>query len=286
MAPIKAALDSSLAFLAKSFSRVLAGPFQRRGPGPAEDLGLGRHPGLRRRLSLRRAGDSRARKPVQTEEVANVAAFLLSPRSSGINAQRIVVDAGMAINYFDRDVIRRVRRVAPATGSARAVSSGHAAEAEVAAGRAICPGLLVLAGLCCQWTPSMSTLMPEPMPSRATLVARGQVPVFDAHGGRHAARPPSRCCPAAPAWNSRSRRSMPSAFEEQLAMGAAHLVAEGLVDLVRAASPGQRENRRRPCGRRAPLRCIRASESVHISGWSSLPRTVCSPPWHKRQSRY
>ena len=29
-------------------------------------------------------------------------------RSSGINAQRLVVDAGMSINYFDRELIRRV----------------------------------------------------------------------------------------------------------------------------------------------------------------------------------
>ena len=36
-----------------------------------------------------------------------MAAFLLSPRSSGINAQRIVVDAGMSINYFDRQLIDR-----------------------------------------------------------------------------------------------------------------------------------------------------------------------------------
>jgi enoyl-[acyl-carrier protein] reductase I len=38
--------------------------------------------------------------------VANVAAFLLSPRSSGVNAQNIVVDAGMSTNYFDADLIR------------------------------------------------------------------------------------------------------------------------------------------------------------------------------------
>ena len=31
------------------------------------------------------------KKAVETEEAANVAAFLLSPRSSGINAQRIEV---------------------------------------------------------------------------------------------------------------------------------------------------------------------------------------------------
>jgi enoyl-[acyl-carrier protein] reductase I len=44
---------------------------------------------------------------VQTQEAANVAAFLLSPRSSGINAQTLVIDAGMSINYFDSEVVRR-----------------------------------------------------------------------------------------------------------------------------------------------------------------------------------
>jgi enoyl-[acyl-carrier protein] reductase I len=37
-----------------------------------------------------------------------VAAFLLSPRSGGIDAQTIVVDAGMSVNYFDRDIVRTV----------------------------------------------------------------------------------------------------------------------------------------------------------------------------------
>jgi enoyl-[acyl-carrier protein] reductase I len=47
-------------------------------------------------------------KAVQTQEAANVAAFLLSPRSSGITAQSIVVDAGMAINYFDQSIVNKV----------------------------------------------------------------------------------------------------------------------------------------------------------------------------------
>ena len=50
------------------------------------------------------------KRAVQTEEVARAAAFLLSPASSGINAQQIVVDAGMSVNYFDRDLIRRALR--------------------------------------------------------------------------------------------------------------------------------------------------------------------------------
>ena len=49
-------------------------------------------------------------KAVQTDEAANVAAFLLSPRSSGINAQSIIVDAGMSINYFDHDLVARANR--------------------------------------------------------------------------------------------------------------------------------------------------------------------------------
>ena len=51
------------------------------------------------------------KRAVGTEEAANRSpSFLLSPRSSGINAQRIVVDAGMSINYFDRDLVRRAMR--------------------------------------------------------------------------------------------------------------------------------------------------------------------------------
>ncbi|MGI9430457.1 MAG: SDR family oxidoreductase, partial [Bythopirellula sp.] len=38
-------------------------------------------------------------------EVANAAAFLLSPRSSGITTQRLVVDCGMEVNYFDDRLI-------------------------------------------------------------------------------------------------------------------------------------------------------------------------------------
>ena len=46
-------------------------------------------------------------RAVETAEVANAAGFLLSPRSSGINAQQTVLDAGMNTHYFDRDIVRR-----------------------------------------------------------------------------------------------------------------------------------------------------------------------------------
>ena len=50
------------------------------------------------------------KQAVQTQEVANAAAFLLSPRSSGINAQSIVIDAGMSINYFDKQIVQKAMR--------------------------------------------------------------------------------------------------------------------------------------------------------------------------------
>ena len=54
---------------------------------------------------------------MKTEEVANVAAYLLSGRSSGINAQGIVVDAGMGTNYFDDTIVRNtIKGVWPSDG--------------------------------------------------------------------------------------------------------------------------------------------------------------------------
>jgi enoyl-[acyl-carrier protein] reductase I len=109
MAPIKAALDSSLAFLAKSFSRFSQVRFNAVSPGLLKTSASAGIPGYvdsylyAERATLRK-------QAVRTEEVANVAAFLLSPRSSGINAQRIVVDAGMSTNYFDADLIRAALR--------------------------------------------------------------------------------------------------------------------------------------------------------------------------------
>ena len=50
------------------------------------------------------------KKAVQTRESADVAAFLLSPRSSGMTGQCLVVDAGMGMNYFDHDIVTKVVR--------------------------------------------------------------------------------------------------------------------------------------------------------------------------------
>jgi enoyl-[acyl-carrier protein] reductase I len=105
MAPIKAALDSSLAFLAKSFSRFSNVRFNAVSPGLLKTSASAGIPGYVDSYLYAEQATLRKRA-VQTEEVANVAAFLLSTRSSGINAQRIIVDAGMSTNYFDADLIR------------------------------------------------------------------------------------------------------------------------------------------------------------------------------------
>lgn len=106
MAPIKAALDSSLAFLAKSFSAFSRVRFNAVAPGLLKTSASAGIPGYVDAYLYAEQVIPR-KQAVTTEEAAAAAAFLLSPRSSGLNAQRIVVDAGMAINYFDRDLVRR-----------------------------------------------------------------------------------------------------------------------------------------------------------------------------------
>lgn len=106
MAPIKAALDSSLAFLAKSFSRFSRVRFNAVAPGLLKTSASAGIPGYIDSYLYAEQATLRKRA-VATEEVANAVAFLLSPRSSGINAQRIVIDAGMEVNYFDRDLVKK-----------------------------------------------------------------------------------------------------------------------------------------------------------------------------------
>ena len=109
MAPIKAALDSSLAFLAKSFSSFSNVRFNAVAPGLLKTSASAGIPGYVDSYLYAEEVIPRGRA-IQTSEAANAAAFLLSPRSSGINAQRIVVDAGMSINYFDGKVVRKAMR--------------------------------------------------------------------------------------------------------------------------------------------------------------------------------
>ena len=109
MAPIKAALDSSLAFLAKSFSRFSRVRFNAVGASLLKTSASAGIPGYVDAYLYAEQVIPR-KEALRTEEAAHAVAFLISPRSSGINAQNIVVDAGMSINYFDRDIVRRAMR--------------------------------------------------------------------------------------------------------------------------------------------------------------------------------
>ncbi len=112
MAPVKAALDSSLAFLTKSFSRFGEVRFNAVAAGLLKTSASAGIPGYVDAYLFAERVIPRKRA-LHTDEVANTAAFLLSPRSSGITAQSIVVDAGMNINYFDRDLVADAMRPSP-----------------------------------------------------------------------------------------------------------------------------------------------------------------------------
>lgn len=105
MGPIKAALDSSVAFLAKSLSEISSIRVNAVCSGPLKTSASAGIPGYvdnylyAEKLTLRR-------QALKTEEIANTALFLLSPTSSGINANGIVVDAGMSCNYFDQSIVK------------------------------------------------------------------------------------------------------------------------------------------------------------------------------------
>jgi enoyl-[acyl-carrier protein] reductase I len=106
MAPVKAALDSTVAFLAKSFSGFSKVRFNAVCPGLLKTSASAGIPGYVDSYLFAEQATLR-KEAVQTEEVASAVAFLLSPRSSGINAQGLVIDAGMSINYFDKSIVTR-----------------------------------------------------------------------------------------------------------------------------------------------------------------------------------
>jgi len=106
MAPIKAALDSSLCFLAKSFSEFSEIRFNAVAPSLLKTSASAGIPGYIDSYLFAEQAILRKR-PLSTKEAADTAVFLLSERSSGINCQTIVVDAGMAVNYFDREIVTK-----------------------------------------------------------------------------------------------------------------------------------------------------------------------------------
>jgi enoyl-[acyl-carrier protein] reductase I len=105
MAPAKAALDSAICFLAKSFSTFSKVRFNSINPGLLKTSASAGIPGyIDSYLHAEKA--TLRKKALTTQEVANAAVFLLSECASGINAQGLVLDAGMSTNYFDQELIK------------------------------------------------------------------------------------------------------------------------------------------------------------------------------------
>lgn len=105
LGPIKAMLDATVPFLAKSFSEFSKIRVNAVGAGPLKTSASAGIPDyidnylFAEELTLRN-------QALETQEVANTVCFLLSPKSSGINASTVIVDAGMSSNYFDQNVVK------------------------------------------------------------------------------------------------------------------------------------------------------------------------------------
>jgi enoyl-[acyl-carrier protein] reductase I len=116
MGPIKAALESCARFLAKSFSAGSEVRFNVLGSGPLKTSASAGIPGYLESYLYAEKLTYRKRN-LDTQEVANVAVFLLSERSSGLNGTTLVVDAGLGSNFFDKEIIRLAMR--PETPNAK-----------------------------------------------------------------------------------------------------------------------------------------------------------------------
>jgi enoyl-[acyl-carrier protein] reductase I len=105
LGPIKAMLDATVPFLAKSFSEFSKIRVNAVGAGPLKTSASAGIPNYidnyfyAEELTLRKSS-------LETQEVANTVCFLLSSRSSGINASTLIVDAGMSSNYFDQNIVK------------------------------------------------------------------------------------------------------------------------------------------------------------------------------------
>ena len=105
MGPIKAMLEVTACYLAKSLSK-----YQIRvnsvGAGPLKTSASAGIPGYIENYLYAEALTMR-KESLKTQEVAQTISFLLQNISSGINAQNIIIDAGMNSNYFDQDIVKK-----------------------------------------------------------------------------------------------------------------------------------------------------------------------------------
>lgn len=105
MSPIKAALESASRFLAKSFS-AQGIRFNSVNAGPLKTSASAGIPGYLKNYLFAEKLTMR-KENITTQEVADAIVWLLSPRSSGVNAQSLVVDAGMGWNFFEESVVEK-----------------------------------------------------------------------------------------------------------------------------------------------------------------------------------
>lgn len=109
LSPVKSALEGCVRNLAKSFSQDSEVRFNAVNSGPLKTSASAGIPGYLENYLYAEKLTFRKRA-VTTQEVANTAVYLLSERSSGINGQGVVVNAGMDFNYFDKEVVRQAMR--------------------------------------------------------------------------------------------------------------------------------------------------------------------------------
>jgi enoyl-[acyl-carrier protein] reductase I len=110
MAPIKASLNAMVRYLAKSFSSDSEVRFNAVNAGPLKTKASAGIPGYLKNYLYAEKLTYRKRA-LEVDEVANTAAFLLSARSSGINGQALVVNAGMDFNYFDQEIVEKATKL-------------------------------------------------------------------------------------------------------------------------------------------------------------------------------
>ena len=99
-------LETTVCYLAKSISQTKNIRVNSIGAGPLKTSASAGIPDYIENYLYSEALTLN-KQSLKTQEVANTALFLLSPMSSGINAENIIVDNGMNSNYFDQDIVKK-----------------------------------------------------------------------------------------------------------------------------------------------------------------------------------
>ncbi|MBF0605991.1 MAG: SDR family oxidoreductase [Candidatus Magnetobacterium sp. LHC-1] len=104
MAPVKAALESSVVYLAKSFSNFSNVRFNVVASGFLKTTSAAGIPGFVSNYIYSEKTNFR-KKALEASEIADVIVYLLSKRAAVINGQIIVSDAGTMLNPYDKEIL-------------------------------------------------------------------------------------------------------------------------------------------------------------------------------------